>query len=227
MRVIGSVFNKFRAGSLVHGCKEPAGWVLALVSPARHLRNANHDAMRAIALQASSAIAPVVMLGVSSARVLMIQCRQRLLLGLSLALVTGCAPSPSGQVQSLPIQQTWELQPGGSVGDHPIVGGLGDISIALRGDRVYAPFDGELMRNDIDSCYVFSSPDLPAYVFRLCGLRSPQMGRVRRGDKLGTADMLQFAALRRQPDGKWTMVEPANDVLQRVLAPQDVRVGGE
>jgi hypothetical protein len=107
------------------------------------------------------------------------------------------------------------------------VGGLGDVSIALRGDRVYAPFDGELMRNDIDSCYIFSSPDLPAYIFRLCGLRSPQTGRVRRGDRLGKADMLQFAALRRQPDGKWTMVEPANDVLQRVLAPQDVRVGGE
>jgi hypothetical protein len=45
----------------------------------------------------------------------------------------------------------------------------------------------------------------------------PQLGEIKQGQAIGSANYLQFAALRRQPDGKWAMVEPASDILQRTL----------
>ena len=129
----------------------------------------------------------------------------------------GCARAPSSD-STLDIQlyQTWELQPGDSIGDRRIVGGLGDISIALDGNSVYAPFDG---RTQIDKhrCLIFSSPDVPAYLFRLCGLNNPQPRAVNQGDVLGSGDLLQFAALRKQPNGTWAIVEPAKAILERTL----------
>ena len=142
------------------------------------------------------------------------------LLAVILLAATGCSRNPSDSVRTVPIQQNWELQPGKTVGGHRIAGGLGDISIELNGDRVYAPFDGDLQPNDIEQCYIFSSSQLPAYLFRLCGLKSAQVGAVQQGNTLGSADYLQFATLRRQPDGKWAIVEPASDILERILQPQ-------
>jgi len=142
------------------------------------------------------------------------------LLAVILLAATGCSRNPSDSVRTVPIQQNWELQPGKTVGGHRIAGGLGDISIELNGDRVYAPFDGDLQPNDIEQCYIFSSSQLPAYLFRLCGLKSAHVGAVQRGNTLGSADYLQFATLRRQPDGKWAIVEPASDILERLLKPQ-------
>lgn len=142
-----------------------------------------------------------------------------LLFGLIL-LSSGCSQPPPVPVRPVQIQQNWELQPGKRIGSHRVAGGLGDISIDVGGDRVYAPFDGVLQPNDLAGCYIFSSPDVPAYLFRFCGLNQPKLGQVRRGENIGSAQQLQFAALRRQPDGKWTMVEPASDVLERALKPQ-------
>ena len=142
------------------------------------------------------------------------------LLAVLLLAGTGCSRNSSNSVRTVPIQQNWELQPGKIVGGHRIAGGLGDISIEMGGDRVYAPFDGELQPNDVERCYIFSSPQLPAYLFRICGLKSAQVGLMQQGDTLGSADYLQFATLRRQPDGKWAIVEPASDILERILKQQ-------
>jgi hypothetical protein len=140
-----------------------------------------------------------------------------LLLGIVL-LLSGCSVTPSEEpVRVLQIQQEWELQPGEDVAGHPIVGSLGDVSIDVGGDAVYAPFDGRVQPNDVESCFVYSSPEIPAYLFRLCGLRSARVGPVEQGQAIGRADQLQFAALRRQPDGTWAMIEPARDILQRTL----------
>jgi hypothetical protein len=133
-------------------------------------------------------------------------------------LGTACS-HPSHPVRTVPIQQSWELQLGSTVGKHRIVGGLGDISIEMRGDRVYLPFDGEVQSNDVPGCYIYSTPDVPAYLFRLCGLKSGKTGRVRSGDTLGSADYLHFAALRRQPDGTWALVEPSREMLERMISP--------
>ncbi|WP_199245288.1 hypothetical protein [[Phormidium] sp. ETS-05] len=55
--------------------------------------------------------------------------------------VVGCTNGlPPEPPRTLQIQQTWELKPGDELAGHRIIGGLGDISIALSGDKtLYAP----------------------------------------------------------------------------------------
>lgn len=133
-------------------------------------------------------------------------------------LLPGCTKSSGNtQPRSLEIEQNWQLQPGDSVAGHRITGGLGDISIALNGANVYAPFPGNVQLYKSDYCVLFSSPQIPAYLLRLCGLQHPKLGDVQQGEVIGQSDSLQFAALRRQPNGKWTMVEPSRSVLERTL----------
>ncbi|MGB3615583.1 MAG: hypothetical protein WBA10_17445 [Elainellaceae cyanobacterium] len=116
------------------------------------------------------------------------------------------------------IQQQWQMQPGTVIADRAVVAGLGDISIDLDGGSVYAPFSGRLQR-DGQGCAIFSSPDLPAYLTRLCGLRHFRSGNLRPGDRIGSGRMLHFATLRKQPDGTWAMVEPSQDLVSRFLRP--------
>ncbi|MEB3274707.1 MAG: hypothetical protein VKJ85_13060 [Prochlorothrix sp.] len=118
--------------------------------------------------------------------------------------------------RALQVQQQWELEIGQRVADYRIVGGLGDISIALQGGKVQAPFGGEV-RPHMPDCVIFSSPGVPAYLFRLCGLHRPQLGAVKQGETIGAGEMLQFATLRKQPDGSWSLVEPSRDLLERSL----------
>jgi hypothetical protein len=141
-------------------------------------------------------------------------------LGLVLSVVAaGCSNfSTKPSVRVVQIQQAWELQPGETIAGHRVAGSLGDISIQLDGAKVYAPFDGLVQPNDAKGCVIFSSPEVPAYLFRLCGIRQPRLGEIQKGQSIGSANYLQFAALRRQPDGKWAMVEPASDILQRTLS---------
>lgn len=140
---------------------------------------------------------------------------------LTLLFLAGCnslsSPPP---IRKVDIQQNWELQPGESIAGRQIVGSLGDVSVELKGGRIYAPFDGLVEPNDVGGCVIFSSPDVPAYLFRLCGLRQPRLGQIRQGETIGSGSYVHFAALRRQPDGNWTMVEPAQGILERSLTPQ-------
>ena len=135
----------------------------------------------------------------------------------SLLLPFGCARAPDPDAtRDVTLYQAWQLQRDDTVGDRRVLGGLGDISIALGGNSVYAPFDG---RTQIDKhqCLLFSSPDVPAYLFRLCGLDKPQPSTVNRGDVIGSGDVLQFAALRKQPNGTWAIVEPSKTTLESTL----------
>ena len=152
------------------------------------------------------------------------------LLLLGSLLMTSCqslqreaAPPP----RHLQIQQTWTLQPGKTIGDRAIVAGLGDISIALNGGTVYAPFSGEVQPATVDHCFVFSSAEVPAYLFRLCGLKRARLGQIEAGQRIGTGDYLHFAALRRQPDGTWVIVEPADDIIRLTLAPNGTSATAE
>lgn len=135
-----------------------------------------------------------------------------------LSLVSCTAtPNASSNIQ-LKLHQQWQLQRGDVVAGRSILGGLGDISIALNRQPVYAPFNGRTQR-DPRNCLIFSSPDVPAYLFRLCGLDQPKLGSVNQGDRLGTGTTLQFAALRKQPNGTWAIVEPSRQILERILTP--------
>ncbi|MEM9505105.1 MAG: hypothetical protein AAGA01_14235 [Cyanobacteria bacterium P01_E01_bin.43] len=136
-----------------------------------------------------------------------------LLLGLTSCTLTQAQVPP----RNIPIHQNWVLQPGSKVGDFSVVGSLGDVSIDLDGHKIKAPFDGQVQPAEHD-CIAFTSPEIPAYLFRLCGVTRPRLGDVKAGTVIGRGDVLQFAAMRRQPDGTWAMVEPAIDVLEKTFA---------
>jgi hypothetical protein len=120
------------------------------------------------------------------------------------------------EIYKLKVEQTWELEAGQRVADYLITGGLGDVSIALKGGAVYAPFNGEV-RPLKNGCVVFSSSEVPAYLFRFCGVDRPLLGKVNMGNTIASADYLQFATLRKQPDGDWAIVEPSREILEQVL----------
>lgn len=135
-----------------------------------------------------------------------------LVLGLS-----GCffAPKPPTPVE-IDLYQQWQLQPGDTIAGRTVTGGLGDISIALNGKPIYAPFDGRVQPTTAN-CILFSSAELPGYLFRLCGVSTAKFGSVNQGDAIGSGKYLEFAALRKQADGRWAIVEPSTHILERAL----------
>ncbi len=118
--------------------------------------------------------------------------------------------------RAVELSQQWVLQPGDRIGGYRIAGGLGDISVELRGKPVYAPTAGRVQMNR-EGCVIFSSDEIPAYLFRFCGLKQPNLGAIQPGEIIGTADYFQFATLRRQPDGKWAFVETSKEMLEKTL----------
>ena len=116
------------------------------------------------------------------------------------------------------IQQQWELEPGDKIGDQLVVGSLGDISIHLKQQPLRAPFQGKVEPSTIDQCVIYSTPEVPAYLFRFCGLRQPRFGPVKAKQSIGRGSHIQFATLRRQPDGTWIIVEPSTGVLERAIS---------
>lgn len=134
--------------------------------------------------------------------------------------ITGCSGGQSSPPpRYISLQQTWELQPGDSIAGHLVSASLGDVSIELDGAAVRAPFDGEVEPAAQAHCVFFSSPEVPAYLFRLCGIDHPQVGRLKLGQVIGRGDYLHFATLRRQPEGTWAIVEPSSNILERALRP--------
>lgn len=135
--------------------------------------------------------------------------------GLLLTLAA-CSNSIDRPPVDLQLYQQWQLQPGDTIAGRSVTGGLGDISIQLDGNPVYAPFDGKVDPTKAN-CVLFSSADVPGYLFRFCGLTAPKLGDIRQGDPIGSGNHLEFAALRKQSDGRWAMVEPAKSILERTL----------
>jgi hypothetical protein len=142
------------------------------------------------------------------------------IVAIALLVSAGCRPVPTSiETRQVHIQQGWELQPGKSIAGHRVVAGLGDVSIRLRGTTLHAPFDGKVEPADMEDCVIFSSPKVPAYLLRLCGLSRPRLGAVLQGDRIGTGNILHFATLRKQPDGTWAIVEPSLNLIETALTP--------
>jgi hypothetical protein len=134
-----------------------------------------------------------------------------------LLCITSCTPKPGADAPiDVPLYQNWELQPGDTVAGYSVLGGLGDLSIALKGNKVYAPYEGRVQPNK-QGCVMFSSADVPNYLLRLCGLKNPSFGLHKAGEAIGTADALHFAVLNKRPDGRWALVEPSKKILEQML----------
>ena len=132
--------------------------------------------------------------------------------------LNGCTAHSAPEVRTLTLQQQWTLNPGDKIAGNLVTGSLGDISLYLEHGHVKAPFDGELEPSELDHCAFYSTPEIPAYLFRLCGLKTFVYGEVEAGKRLGKGEFLSFATLRRQPNGTWVIVEPARGVLEQSLA---------
>lgn len=140
---------------------------------------------------------------------------------LLLSFVSGCTLSQHSDstIPEPKLYQSWQLKPGDQIAGATVTGGLGDISIALKGKSVYAPSEGDAYV-DKRGCVYFAGADTPAYLFRLCGLNSPKLGALKAGDAIATGEILQFATLLKQSDGTWALVEPDKSLLQRTLQPR-------
>ncbi|MGG6241709.1 hypothetical protein ACQ4N7_24045 [Nodosilinea sp. AN01ver1] len=132
----------------------------------------------------------------------------------------GCSsPSANPGPRNVTLSQKWALQPGDRLAGYQVQSGLGDITLDIKGKRVFMPFDGQVQpaEGKADLCVILSSPDVPAYLFRLCGLRQPKLGDLAQGDPIGHGDSVSFATMRRQADGTWAMVEPAKEMIEQFL----------
>lgn len=137
------------------------------------------------------------------------------LLSLSLGLMGSCARStPAPRV--LNLHQSWSLPIGAEIAGYQVSSSLGDISLNLDGDAVRMPFNGTIEPTEMN-CVLVSSDDVPAYLFRLCGLSRTKFGPRQQGQAIGRANHLIFAMLRREPDGTWAMVEPSAQFIEKLL----------
>lgn len=130
----------------------------------------------------------------------------------------GCSAQSAPQPRTITLQQQWALNPGDDIAGNIVSGSLGDISIHLKQGRINAPFPGVLEPSEMEHCALYSTPEIPAYLFRFCGLKNFAYGDIKTGKRLGKGSYLSFATLRRQPDGTWIIVEPARGVLEKALA---------
>ena len=136
--------------------------------------------------------------------------------------VWGCSsPDPAPGPRNVTLHQKWALQPGDRLAGYQVQSGLGDITLDLQGKRVFMPFDGQVQPDEgkVDLCVILSSPDVPAYLFRICGLRQAKLGDRTQGEAIGNGDTVAFATLRRQTDGSWAMVEPAKEMIAQFVTP--------
>jgi hypothetical protein len=142
---------------------------------------------------------------------------------IAIGLMTGvslssCREQAIAQPRKIAMDQSWELDLGDAIEGFLVVASLGDVSVHTKGAPVRAPFDGEIQPAAAGrDCIFFSSPEVPAYLFRYCGLKRPLLGSVEEGQRIGSAKFLHFATMRRQPEGTWTIVEPSTNVLERSL----------
>lgn len=137
---------------------------------------------------------------------------------LCLFFLSGCAAHSAPETRNITLQQQWTLNPGDEIAGSAVAGSLGDISLQIKGKQVRAPFEGEVELSEADGCALYSTPEIPAYLFRLCGLDSVNYGDIKANKSIGKGDFLSFATLRRQPDGTWIIVEPARGVLEKALS---------
>jgi hypothetical protein len=139
---------------------------------------------------------------------------------------------PQQQIREIEVQQTWGMPAGVQIGKYRIASGLGDISLEMEGTS-FAPIDGwnegdfvlisqgNLQRNQ-DDCTIFSSPQMPAYLLKLCGLKHKNTGRIEQGKPLGKTDgylHISLLSYRKADRGRatWVYVSPSAQLLESLV----------
>lgn len=147
---------------------------------------------------------------------------QQGLAGLMIGSLMACQlakPQPSpDKPMVIQIYQKWELQRGDRIHNQPIVSALGELAIDISGKSIYAPMSGEA-NLDRTGCVLFAGTDLPAYLFRFCGIKTPKLGVLRKGQTIGNANLLVFATFQKQQNGTWAFVEPSKTIVEQTLNP--------
>ncbi|MDY6936283.1 MAG: hypothetical protein SWY16_01345 [Cyanobacteriota bacterium] len=136
-------------------------------------------------------------------------------------------------VREIELQNTWGVKAGESIDRYLVASGLGDISLAMKG-KVLAPLDGNiehkfvlisdgsLIRGTSD-CVIFSSPQMPAYLIKLCGLASRNFNRIESGKPIGeTNGYLHISLFSYRPNPEngatWVYVPPSPQLIQNLVA---------
>lgn len=146
---------------------------------------------------------------------------QQWIAGLMIGSLTACQltntqPSSPAKPMSIQLYQKWELQRGDRINDQTVVSALGDLAIDMAGKSIYAPMSGET-KLERTGCVLFSGTELPAYLFRFCGINTPKLGALRKGQLIGTANLLVFATFLKQNNGTWAFVEPSKTMVEQIL----------
>ncbi len=136
-------------------------------------------------------------------------------------------------VREIELQNTWGVKAGDAIEKYFVASGLGDISLAMKGN-VIAPLDGNieekfvlisdgsLIRGTSD-CVIFSSPQMPAYLIKLCGLKSRNLDLVEGGKPIGKTNgylHISLFSYRPHPDSgaMWVYVPPSPQLLESLVA---------
>jgi hypothetical protein len=139
----------------------------------------------------------------------------------------------AARFKEIELQKSWGIHAGDVIGNYPVAGGLGEISLRIRGN-IRAPMDGRVedkfvlvsegtIINSDDNCVLFSSPQLPAYLSKFCGLETQNLGLVRQGQSIGKTDGYLHVALltyRQSAENRnqWVYVSPSMGWLEKLVA---------
>lgn len=141
-------------------------------------------------------------------------------------------PKKPAKLKQIEIKRVWQIQAGEYISGHRVIGGLGDISLEYDGS-VKAPVAGVVdsefvLVSDSDliagtrDCVIFSSPQIPAYLLKICGLTERNIGPVDYDSPIGKADgSLHLSLLSFRKDANqtsnWIYVSPSSKLIEQLV----------
>lgn len=144
----------------------------------------------------------------------------------------GSSASHQPKRKQIEIQKVWGIEAGKVIAGQRVIGGLGDISLEFKG-IVKAPLTGyvegefvlvteeDLIEGTRD-CIIFSSPQMPAYLLKICGLTRRNLGSIDRGSPIGETggklhiSLLSFRKVAHQTN-KWIYVSPSETLIEQLV----------
>lgn len=167
---------------------------------------------------------------ISSSSRLMVIYEKDQYLGYGISEYNGDRTKP--KLKQIEIKKVWQIQAGEFIAGHRVIGGLGDISLEYEGS-VKAPVagvvnsefvlvtDSDLIAGTKD-CVIFSSPQLPAYLLKICGLTERYIGPVDENSPIGETDgSLHLSLLSFRKDANqtsnWIYVSPSSKLIEQLV----------